>query len=150
VKRVRDGLIGLALAVGAAAPPAAQAHHSFAMFDRDKQLALTGVVTDFQWTNPHSWIEIDVPNAAGASDKWGVELNSPNNLARQGWRSTALKPGDKVTVVLNPLRSGEHGGLFLQVTLPDGKVLGDRFLKNPAAPNGATPSAPGAPAAAAH
>jgi len=125
----------------------ALAHHSFAMFDRDKQVSLTGTVADFQWTNPHSWIELDVPNPAGGSDKWGVELNSPNNLARQGWRSTALKPGDKVTVVLNPLRSGEHGGLFLQVTLPDGKILGDRFLKNPAAPNGATPSTP---AAAAH
>ena len=131
---------GLAMIAGPAL-----AHHSFAMFDRDKQVSLTGTVRDFQWTNPHSWIEIDVPNASGGADKWGVELNSPNNLARQGWRSNVLKPGDKVTVVLNPLRSGEHGGLFLQVTLPDGRVLGDKFLKNPSAPNGASPPASSAP-----
>ncbi len=127
----------LATALLLAAGPAL-AHHSFAMFDRDKQVTLSGTVHDFQWTNPHSWIEVDVPNATGGSDKWGIELNSPNNLARQGWKSTMLKPGDKVSITFNPLRSGEHGGLFLQVTLADGTVMGDKFLKAPSAPNGAT------------
>ena len=116
----------------------ALAHHSFAMFDRDKQVSLTGTVHDFQWTNPHAWIEIDVPDGKGGADKWGIELNSPNNLARQGWRSNLLHPGDKVTIVLNPLRSGEHGGLFLQATLPDGKVIGDRFLSKPGTPTPAS------------
>ncbi len=128
----------LAAAVAMVAAPA-WAHHSFAMFDRDKQVTLVGTVHDFQWTNPHSWIEVDVPDGKGGSDKWGVELNSPNNLARQGWRSNVLHPGDKVSVVLNPLRSGEHGGLFLQVTLPDGKVIGDRFLTRPNAQTGSPP-----------
>ena len=126
-------LAGLALAAAAGAGPA-MAHHSFAMFDRQKEVSLTGTVHDFQWTNPHAWIEIDVPNAQGGADKWGVELNSPNNLARQGWRSDLIKAGDKVTVVLNPLRSGEHGGLFLQVTLADGKTIGDRFLSRSRTP----------------
>ena len=107
-----------------AAMPAA-AHHSGAMFDRDKQVSLTGTILRFEWTNPHSWIEIEVPNENGGSDKWSVECNSPNNLARQGWKSTSLKPGDKVTIVIHPLRTGEKGGSFLLVTLPSGEVLTD-------------------------
>jgi hypothetical protein len=101
------------------------AHHSGAMFERDKQVELVGTVVTFSWTNPHSWIEIDVPNSSGGSDKWGVECNSPNNMARQGWRSTTLKPGDQVTVTVHPLRSGEKGGRFVSVKLPDGTVMTD-------------------------
>jgi hypothetical protein len=101
------------------------AHHSGAMFERDKQVELVGTVVTFSWTNPHSWIEIDVPNSSGGSDKWGVECNSPNNMARQGWRSTTLKPGDQVTVTVHPLRSGEKGGRFMSVKLPDGTVMTD-------------------------
>jgi len=101
------------------------AHHSGAMFERDKQVELVGTIVTFSWTNPHSWIEIEVPNASGGSDKWGVECNSPNNLARQGWRSTTLKPGDQVTVTVHPLRSGEKGGRFISVKLADGTVMTD-------------------------
>jgi hypothetical protein len=101
------------------------AHHSFAMFDQKKEVTLKGVVTEFQWTNPHAFIHIEVPNESGGKDNWQVELNSPNNLTRQGWRSTSVKVGDQVTLVLNPLRDGTKGGLFVSVTLPNGKVLGD-------------------------
>ena len=101
------------------------AHHSFAMFEADKQVTLAGTVHEFQWTNPHAWIELDVPNKDGVLERWGVELNSPNNLTRQGWKSTLLKAGDKVSVTIKPLRSGEKGGLFVSVTLPDGKVVDD-------------------------
>ncbi len=100
-------------------------HHSFAMFDQSKQVTLQGTVREFQWTNPHAWIHIDVPNADGLRDTWQVELNSPNNLKRQGWKSSSIKPGDQVTLVLNPLKDGSKGGLFISVTLPDGSVLGD-------------------------
>jgi hypothetical protein len=110
---------------------AASAHHSGAMFDRDKQVALVGTIVQFEWTNPHSWIEIEVPNASGGSEKWSVECNSPNNLARQGWKSTTLKPGDKVTIIIHPLRSGEKGGSFVSVTLPDGSVLSDPSYRAP-------------------
>lgn len=103
----------------------APAHHSFAMFDRDQEVTLVGTVREFQWTNPHSWIEMDVPDEGGVLQHWSVEMNSPNNLGRQGWRSSTLKPGDKVTVIINPLRDGKKGGLFVAVTLPSGKVLGD-------------------------
>jgi hypothetical protein len=101
------------------------AHHSGAMFDRDKTVQLTGTVVSFGWTNPHSWIEIDVPNASGGTDKWGVECNSPNTMARSGWRSTTLKAGDQVTVSIHPLRDGTHGGRFISVKLADGTVLTD-------------------------
>jgi hypothetical protein len=103
----------------------ALAHHSYAMFDREKKLALTGTVKEFRWSNPHAWMEIYVPNDKGGTDMWGVEMNSPNNLARQGWKSTIVKPGDKVTVVIHPLRSGEKGGSFMSLTLPSGQTLSD-------------------------
>ncbi len=109
---------------------AASAHHSFAMFDRSKETTLVGVVEEFQWTNPHSWIELDVTNENGTTDKWSIELNSPNNLSRQGWKSTSLKPGDRVSVVIWPLRNGEKGGLFMSVTLSNGQVLDELAFRN--------------------
>ena len=111
------------LMLGAGAP--VLAHHSFAMFDRTKQVTLKGTVREFQWTNPHAFIHVQVPAADGSSDTWQVELNSPNNLKRQGWKSSTLKAGDNVTVVLNPLKDGSKGGLFVTITLPDGSVLAD-------------------------
>jgi Family of unknown function (DUF6152) len=122
MKALRIGCVG-AILLGVVGT--ASAHHSGAMFERDKQVELVGTVVAFSWTNPHSWIEIEVPNAAGGSDKWGVECNSPNNMARQGWRSRTLKPGDQVTVTVHPLRSGEKGGRFISVKLADGTVMTD-------------------------
>jgi hypothetical protein len=116
---------GIALAVLLAFAGTAWAHHSGAMFDRDKTVELVGTVVSFGWTNPHSWIEIEVPNSSGGTDKWGVECNSPNNMARSGWRSTTLKPGDQVTVSVHPLRDGSKGGRFISVKLADGTVLSD-------------------------
>jgi hypothetical protein len=116
LRRALCGAAGVLLV----APAAAFAHHSFAMFDQTKQVTINGIVRDFQWTNPHAFIEVE--DAQGKT--WGVELNSPNNLVRQGWKRTVLAPGDKVSVVINPLRDGRPGGLFNAVTLPDGHVLG--------------------------
>ena len=114
----------LLVAAGGIALPAV-AHHSFAMFDQTKQVSLKGTVKEFQWTNPHAFIRVEVAEN-GSSDVWDVELNSPNNLKRQGWSSSSVKTGDKITIVLNPLRDLSHkGGLFIAVTLPDGSVLGD-------------------------
>jgi Family of unknown function (DUF6152) len=113
------------LALGFFLVGSAYAHHSFAMFDQSRQVTLKGTVSAFQWTNPHAWIHIDVPNPNGVKDTWQVELNSPNNLKRQGWKSSSVKPGDQVTLVLNPLKDGSKGGLFVSITLSDGTVLGD-------------------------
>ena len=106
------------------------AHHSPVMFDRSKKQTITGTVKEFVWTNPHASIQVEVMNAQGGTDVWGVEMNSPNNLVKQGWKSTLLKGGDKVSVVGNPLRAGEHGLLFLSIKLADGRVLGDKWTED--------------------
>jgi hypothetical protein len=100
------------------------AHHSPVMFDRSIRKTLVGTVVEFAWMNPHASIQLDVPNESGGTDRWGVELGSPNSMVRNGWRSSILKPGDKVTVVVNPLKSGEFGGIFVSMTLADGRTLG--------------------------
>jgi hypothetical protein len=109
---------------------AAAAHHSPVLFDRTRRLTLNGTVKEFAWMNPHASIQLEVANAEGGVDVWGVEMNSPNNLVRQGWKSTLVKPGDQVTVIVNPLRSGEHGGIFVSIKLADGRVLGDKWTED--------------------
>ena len=114
------------------------AHHSGAGVDRTRTVTITGIVKDFRWTNPHSWIDLEVTDAKGTASVWSVEMNPPPFLVRAGWKSTTLKPGDKVSVTLNPIRSGEPGGIFVSVTLADGRTLAGRA-------GGAAPAA--APAA---
>jgi len=101
------------------------AHHSFAMFDTAKRVTLVGTVTAFEWTNPHAYIEIDVPDEKGVVKHWSVELGSTSILMQGGWKFSDIKAGDKVTAVINPLRNGDAGGLLSQVTLRDGRVLGN-------------------------
>ena len=113
-----------ALLVGVVAPAAA--HHSPVMFDMTKSVTIEGTVAEFSWTNPHSSIQLDVPNAAGAMERWGVEMGSPNSMVKAGWKSTILKPGDHVSVTVRPLKSGERGGMFVSIKLADGRVLGGR------------------------
>ena len=118
-------LIAMAFALALAAP--ALAHHSPAAFEAQKTVTLTGVVKEFRWQNPHSWIEIMVPNEKGQEVLWAFELTSPTYLVRSGWKSTTLKPGDKVTVTGRPLKSGEPGSaIFTSLTLADGRVLTER------------------------
>ncbi len=101
----------------------ASAHHSFAMFDRDKEVTIVGTVKEFQWTNPHSWIQVNVPNKAGKMVEWSIEGGSPNIMVRQGWKRDIMKAGDKVTVVLNPMKDGSPGGSLVRVTMPSGLTL---------------------------
>ena len=101
------------------------AHHSFAMFDTGNPLTLTGVVTDFQWTNPHVYIELDVPEGAKGAKHWTIELGSPSILMRGGWKFNSVKKGDKVTAVVSPLRNGDPGSLLTRITLSDGRMLGN-------------------------
>jgi hypothetical protein len=137
---MRTYLIACLGAVLLASAGTASAHHSAAMFDRDKQVPLTGTIVQFEWTNPHSWIQIDVPNDSGGTDRWSVECNSPNNLAKQGWRSSTLKPGDKVTIVIHPLRNGDKGGSFVYVKLADGTTLADpAYRAQPKQPGSGSP-----------
>ena len=103
----------------------ALAHHSFAMFDAEKSVTIEGTVKEFQWTNPHSWILMNVANATGGMDQWAIEMGAPGGLARQGWIPKTLTPGMKVSAVIHPLKDGTHGGQFMAVTLPDGKLMGN-------------------------
>jgi Family of unknown function (DUF6152) len=130
-----------ALAVAAIATLAiyaipAAAHHSFAMFDAEKTVTLEGSVKEFQWTNPHAWIMLNVANQ-GQTNVWAIELNGPSGLARDGWKPKTLTPGMNVSVTIHPLRDGTNGGQFLNVKLPDGSQMG-----RGAPPPAATPPAP--------
>jgi hypothetical protein len=129
----RGQWLALASAMVLASVPAL-AHHSFAMFDQTKQMTLEGTVREFQWTNPHSFIELDVPNGNGVQH-WSIELNSPNNLTRQGWRRTSLKAGERISVRIAPLRNNHPGGLFLDLKKADGRVLDSGLPKNGAPVN---------------
>ena len=102
------------------------AHHSPVVFDRTRQVTLTGVVTEFRWANPHSWIHLDIADGDGKVESWSVEMDPASHLGREGWRSSTLKTGDKVTVVVYPLRDDEKGGQYVSITVPNGEKLGRR------------------------
>jgi hypothetical protein len=101
----------------------AAAHHSFARFDNSKTLEVQGVVKELQWTNPHVWLDLIVTNAAGAQEVWNFEGQPTNAMMRHGWKHDSVKTGDKVTVTVHPLKSGELGGSLLGVQLQDGTQL---------------------------
>ena len=107
----------LALVVGAVAGgKSVSAHHATTMFDYKKIVTLTGTVIEFQWTNPHSYVQIRAPNDTGGSDEWSIEVGTPNVNARMGWRKDSIKPGDKLKVTLSPLKDGQHGGTLRTAT----------------------------------
>lgn len=99
-----------------------EAHHSFAMFDKNKELMLDGVVKEFQWKNPHTFIQIAVTQK-GKVVEWSLEGGSPNLLGRNGWKRTSLAFGEKVKILIYPLKNGDPGGSFLEVHKADGSVL---------------------------
>lgn len=104
--------------------PAASAHHSGAMFDAARTVTLNGTVRQFQWVNPHSFIQLLVRDAQGREVEWSLEMSAPVHLLRLGWRRTSLAPGDRVTIQINPLRNGEPGGNVLAVTDAAGNPIG--------------------------
>jgi len=112
----------IAMSLVAATP--VRAHHSFAPYEPALQIKLSGVVTAFKWYNPHVYIELDAPDEkTGATKHWLVECASTSILNRAGWKFNMLKAGDKVTVIVSPLRNGEPAALLKQITLADGSKL---------------------------
>ena len=133
---MKKSLLGWAAALTLAAVAPTLAHHSPAAFEAQKTVSLTGTVKEFRWQNPHTWIEVMVPNEKGQEVLWAVELTSPTYLIRAGWKSNTLKPGDKVTVVGRPLKSGEPGSaIFVSLTLADGRTLLERPARLGGGPN---------------
>jgi hypothetical protein len=112
-----------ALVAAAFAAPAL-AHHSFAMFDADKTVTLSGTVKEFEWVNPHSWLRVMVnDDKSGKPALWALELSSPSRLITMGMHANSVKPGDVVTVTFHPMKDGSRGGQFIQAKLPDGKDI---------------------------
>lgn len=107
-----------------AGTPQAVAHHSMAMFDSQKEVTVTGVVREFQWTNPHCYIQVMAKDARGRDVEWSMEMGAPMYLYARGWRPGSLKVGTPVTVKISPLRSGAPGGVVLDVTRTDGVPVG--------------------------
>jgi Family of unknown function (DUF6152) len=99
------------------------AHHSFSMFHMDRRVSIQGEVKEFQWTNPHAWLQVMAPNPKGQLVEYSFELGSPNNLARSGLNKSTFKPGDKLTVEMHPVKDGSDGGALARVILPDGRSI---------------------------
>jgi uncharacterized protein DUF6152 len=99
------------------------AHHSAIAYDRDADVELTGTVREFQYTNPHSWLYVQVVDKAGQTVDWGFEAEGPSTLLRAGIKVSLLKPGEKVTVKGHPLKDGRPAALLVSVTKTDGSVL---------------------------
>jgi len=114
------GVVMVALLAAGGAP--LSAHHSFAVFNMTGEKTITGTVSKFEWENPHTFIFVDVPNDKGGVDTWAIEGMSPNYLGRRGWTKHSVKPGDRITVTIHPLKDGKTGGMFLRAVL-DGKTL---------------------------
>ena len=108
------------------------AHHSFAMFNREKADNITGTVKEYEWTNPHVWIHISVPDEQGVAREWSFEMQSFQQDSRAGWRAESVKTGDKITIEYHPLKDGSRGGQLTSAVLANGTRLGppppDGFL----------------------
>ena len=128
-------LAAVALLLGGGLPAAA--HHSFAIFDHTRTYTLKGTVRSFQWTNPHGYIDLEVAEGPPGVERYTVELTSINMLRRAGWKSNDVSAGDEVTAIVAPLLNGDHGGLLLELKVPDGRTLVppvpaiDTFTKTP-------------------
>jgi hypothetical protein len=136
-KRMSRASFWLYLTASALGAHGALAHHSPVMFDQARQLTLTGTVREFQWTNPHSYIQLVVKNNQGLSEEWSLEMGASVYLYNLGWRPSSVSAGDVLTVTIAPLRKGGNGGLLLRAATAEGKQIG----RTPSGTSGATPSA---------
>ena len=125
---MRGKLVMAAAVAAALAPLPVLAHHSFALFDQTKEVELKdATVVEWQWTSPHTWLYVLVPNGTGEPDKYSVEGANPGNIRREGFDKGTMSPGDKVTVYMAPLKDGQKGGAMNAVVLANGKMLGSRL-----------------------
>jgi hypothetical protein len=120
------------LSIAALSGPAL-AHHSAAMFDFSKTITVHGTVKEFQYTNPHSWLQVLVAGPDGKTVEWGFETEGPSTLLRAGIKAKTFQPGDKVTVVASPMRDGRPAGAWISATAANGTVYRLRPGPPPAA-----------------
>src|SRR5215468_5016002 len=100
------------------------AHHSGVEFDSNKTIEITGTIKEFQFKNPHTWIQVLVDDGKGQQVEWSLEWGAPNSLGRQGYRPSTFPPGAKVTMRLRPMRNGSPAGGFIAAKFTDGKTIG--------------------------
>jgi hypothetical protein len=100
-------------------------HHSNVAFEVTKVVTITGVVKEFQWRNPHTWVLLTVDDGKGNKVDWAVEGRAPGVLSRAGWSRNSIMPGEKITVDMSPAKDGTHSGLIARVTKADGTILGN-------------------------
>jgi hypothetical protein len=105
------------------ATSALNAHHSFEMFDRGNPIEISGEIKEFQWVNPHTWIQILVNDGTGETIEWSIEGRSPNVLVRRGWTRNTVEPGEQVTLTIYPLRNGDPGGAIVMIEKADGSII---------------------------
>ena len=104
----------------------ASAHHSATMFEQTKTVTVEGVVKEFQWTNPHSWLLVDVTDKSGKVTTWGFEAEGPSTLQRAGIRPSEFKPGTKVTMTGRPMKDGRPAAIWVLAIRGDGKKFDPR------------------------
>ena len=126
------GELAALIAVACLLPGAAAGHHSFSMFNRDQLVTVSGVIKDYEWSNPHVWIRLMATDDKGVPREWGFEMQSIAQDSRAGWRPDSVKPGDRVTIEFHPLKDGSRGGQLTSAVLANGTRLGppppDGFL----------------------
>jgi uncharacterized protein DUF6152 len=116
--------IALFAAAAAFIAAPALAHHSFAMFDHEKSVKISGTVKEFEFTNPHAWIHVTATDEkTGRAVEWSFEMGSVGQITAQGWKADTIKPGDKITVTIHPLKDGSRGGQYTSAMLADGRTL---------------------------
>jgi Family of unknown function (DUF6152) len=120
VSKIAGSLAVAAVVVAVAL--SAEAHHSFAMFDQEKMITVSGTLKEFEFTNPHCWLHVNVVDpATGRAVEWAFEMGSVGQIAAQGWKADTVKPGDKITVDAHPMKDGSRGGQYQAAKLSDGR-----------------------------
>src|SRR5262249_48050937 len=108
------------------------AHHSFAMFDHEKTITVSGTLKEFEFTNPHCWLHVSVVDpTTGRTLDWAFEMGSVGQIAAQGWKADTVKPGDKITIEAHPMKDGSRGGQYMSATVSDGRTLKQAPNANP-------------------
>ena len=123
---MRAAVTSLALAAALLTAVPAQSHHSNVAYEVTKVITITGVVKEFRWVNPHTWLHLMVDEANGGKVEWQVEGRAPGVLLRAGWTKASLKPGEKVTVDMSPAKDGTKVGIIARITKEDGTILSNQ------------------------
>src|SRR5262245_5412132 len=115
-------VVGLTVIAAAAFCAQALAHHSFTMFDKERNITITGTLKELEWTNPHCWLHVTTTDpATGKTVEWSFEMGSISQVVAQGWKVDSVKPGDKVSITGHPLRDGSRGGQYESIKIADGR-----------------------------